>query len=318
MEVYLPIAGIDENVLVLMGAGTLVGVLSGVFGVGGGFLLTPLLIFMGIPAPVAVASGANQVVGTSVSAVIGHWQRGNVDFAMGLVLVIGGVIGSVVGVWLFGLLKTLGHIDLVINLSFVVLLGVIGALMFIESLSSLLRKLRPSTPGRRPRGPQVPAWTRVLPFKRRFRKSRLYISLVLPLGVGAITGVLSAIMGVGGGFIMVPAMIYLLGMPTAVVIGTSLFQIIFVTSSVTVLQAVQIQSVDIVLAMLLLVGGALGAQIGVRLGKYLPAEQLRILLATLVLLVAAKTLYGLVETPADLYSVAPAPPGTELPRHDRF
>ncbi len=308
MDIYLPIAGIDENILVLLGAGGVVGLLSGMFGVGGGFLLTPLLLFIGIPAPVAVASGANQVVGTSVSAIIGHWRRGNVDIKMGIFLVIGGLVGSSLGVWLFRALKTLGHIDLAIALSYVLLLGGVGGLMLLESVNALLRARR--SRGAKPsKGRRQPRWADALPLKTRFRKSRLYVSATLPLAVGVLTGVLSAIMGVGGGFIMVPALIYLLGMPTGVVVGTSLFQIVFVTANVTVLQAVNTQSVDIVLAMLLLVGGVVGAQIGVRLGARLRAEQLRILLALLVIAVAAKIAYGLAVTPADIYSITPLTPG---------
>ncbi len=302
MEIYLPIAGINENVLVLLGAGGIVGLLSGLFGVGGGFLLTPLLLFIGVPAPVAVASGANQVVGTSVSAIIGHWRRGNVDVKMGIVLVIGGMVGSSLGVWLFRALKSLGQIDLTISLCYVFLLGGIGTLMFVESTNALLRARRsggPKPSGRR----RHSNWVEVLPFKTRFRKSKLYVSAILPLAVGVLTGVLSAIMGVGGGFIMVPALIYLLGMPTGVVVGTSLFQIVFVTANVTLLQAVSTQSVDVVLAILLLIGGVLGAQVGVRVGARLRAEQLRILLALLVLAVAGKIGYDLAVTPADLYSI---------------
>lgn len=308
MEIYLPIAGINENVLVLLGAGGIVGLLSGLFGVGGGFLLTPLLLFIGVPAPVAVASGANQVVGTSVSAIIGHWRRGNVDMKMGMVLVIGGVVGSSLGVWVFRALKSLGQIDLTISLCYVVLLGGIGGLMFLESTRALLRtrgaRGSKSSDRRRHSG-----WAEALPLKTRFRKSRLYISAILPLAVGILTGVLSAIMGVGGGFIMVPALIYLVGMPTGVVVGTSLFQIVFVTANVTMLQAVSTQSVDVVLALLLLVGGVVGAQLGVRLGAKLRAEQLRILLALLVLAVAGKIGYGLAVTPADLYSITTLLPG---------
>ncbi len=308
MEIYLPIAGIDENILVLLGAGGIVGLLSGLFGVGGGFLLTPLLLFIGVPAPVAVASGANQVVGTSVSAIIGHWRRGNVDIKMGIVLVIGGLVGSSLGVWLFRALKTLGQIDLTIALCYVFLLGGVGGLMFLESVNALLRARR-SRRAKASAGRRRPRWADALPLKTRFRKSRLYVSATLPLAVGVLTGLLSAIMGVGGGFLMVPALIYVLGMPTRVVVGTSLFQIVFVTANVTVLQAVNTQSVDIVLAMLLLLGGVVGAQIGVRLGAKLRAEQLRILLALLVLAVAGKIAYGLAITPADIYTITPPRPG---------
>ncbi len=309
MDIYLPIAEYSANVLALLGVGAGVGILSGVFGVGGGFLLTPLLLFMGIPAPVAVASGANQVVGASVSGVIAHWARGNVDVKMGLILLVGGLVGSGLGVWLFGLLKALGHIDLVISISYVVMLVAIGTLMLIESVGTLLKRRRSGSRSGS-RGPGRHTWMHRLPFKMRFRKSMLYISALLPLSIGFVVGVLSAIMGVGGGFAMVPAMIYLLGMPTRVVVGTSLFQVTFVTANVTVLQAIHTRTVDVVLAMLLLVGGVIGAQLGVRLGAKLAAEQLRILLAVLVIVVGAKMTIDLTTQPAELYSsviVTPAP-----------
>lgn len=304
MNIYLPIAELSQNVIVLLAVGGLVGMLSGIFGVGGGFLLTPFLIFLGIPAPIAVASSANQVMGASVSGVIGHWRRGGVDVRMGLVLVAGGLVGSSVGVWLFKLLKTLGQIDLVISLSYVVLLGTIGLLMLIESVGAMVRR-RQSSRGRTVRGPRRYQWLNALPLKMRFRKSRLYVSVLLPASVGFMVGLLSAVLGVGGGFIMVPAMIYLIGMSTDVVVGTSLFQTIFVTAHVTVLQAITTQSVDIVLAVMLLVGGVIGAQVGVRVGSKMANEQIRVLLALLVLAVGAMVLYELVATPAHLYSVAP-------------
>lgn len=306
VNIYLPIAELSQNAFVLFAVGGLVGMLSGIFGVGGGFLLTPLLIFLGIPAPIAVASSANQVMGASISGAIGHWRRGGVDVRMGLVLVAGGLVGSSVGVWLFKLLKTLGHIDLVISLSYVALLGTIGILMLIESIAAMLRRRR-SVRTRPSRGPRRYTWLNALPFKMRFRKSRLYISPLLPAGVGFMVGVLSAVMGVGGGFVMVPAMIYLIGMSTDVVIGTSLFQTVFVTANVTFLQAITTQSIDIVLVMILLVGGVVGAQLGVRVGAKLANEQIRILLAILVIVVGIKVLFELVSSPADLYSVAPYP-----------
>ena len=297
MQIYLPIAEMSVNVLLLLGLGGGVGILSGLFGVGGGFLMTPLLIFIGIPAPVAVATEANQIVASSVSGVIAHWRRGNVDFKMGLMLLLGGLVGSAFGVWLFTLLRGLGQIDLVIKLSYVVFLGIIGSLMLNEGLRAMLHHRRGPPPKR------THNWLHGLPFKMRFRRSRLYVSALLPLTVGASVGVLAAIMGVGGGFIMVPAMIYLLGMPTAVVVGTSLFQIIFVTANVTLLQSVTNQTVDVVLAMLLLTGGVIGAQIGARLSARLRGDQLRVLLAMLVLAVCAKLLFDLVATPADIYSI---------------
>jgi uncharacterized membrane protein YfcA len=305
MQLYLPIAEVSLNVLVLLGLGAAVGFLSGLFGVGGGFLMTPLLMFIGVPPAVAVATGANQIVASSVSGALNHWRRGNIDLKMGLVLLVGGVVGSVLGVQLFTLLRRLGQIDLSISLFYVVFLGVIGALMLAESARAMNRNRRAGGPRRKLHQHH---WFHGLPFKMRFRKSKLYISALLPLTIGLGVGLLVALMGVGGGFILVPAMIYLLGMPTAVVVGTSLFQIIFVTANVTMLQAVQNQTVDILLAVLLLAGGVVGAQWGARAGVRLPGEQLRALLAILVLLVGAKLAWDLFSTPIDIYSLAPAGP----------
>jgi len=301
MDIYLPIAEISVNVFLILGLGGGVGFLSGLFGVGGGFLMTPLLIFIGIPPAVAVATEANQIVASSVSGVLAHWKRGNVDFKMGMVLVVGGFAGSGAGVWLFTLLREMGQIDLVIKLSYVVFLGIIGLLMLIESIKAMTRHRGKKSQQSKSKSSR--SWIDVLPLKMRFRRSRLYISALLPLGVGFVVGVLAAIMGVGGGFIMVPAMIYLLGMPTAVVVGTSLFQIIFVTANVTVLQAVSNQTVDVVLALLLLIGGVIGAQFGARAGALLRGDQLRGLLALMVLAVAVKIGFDVIVTPADLYSI---------------
>jgi len=300
MHVYLPIAEISVNVFLILGMGGMIGVLSGLFGVGGGFLMTPLLIFMGVPPAVSVATSANQIVASSVSGLIAHWRRGHVDFKMGLVLLVGGFFGSTIGVALFALLQRFGQIDLVISLSYVVFLGTIGALMLNESVRTLLRARR-ATPRRSKLHQHT--WLHGLPLKMRFRRSKLYISALLPLGIGFFVGILTALMGVGGGFLMVPAMIYLLGMPTVVVIGTSLFQIIFVTANVTFLQAVNTQTVDVVLAVMLLVGGVVGAQFGTQLGSRLKGEQLRGLLALMVLAVCVKMAIDLVVTPVDLYSV---------------
>ena len=300
MHVYLPIAEVSVNLLVILGLGGGIGVLSGLFGVGGGFLMTPLLIFIGIPPAVAVATSANQIVGASVSGVLAHWRRGNVDLKMGVVLLVGGLIGSSIGVVLFNLLRAVGQIDLVIRLSYVVLLGSIGGLMLSESIRAI-RRTRSAIP-RRGKIHQH-TWMHGLPLKMRFRKSKLYISLLLPLGVGVAIGALTAMMGVGGGFVLVPAMIYLLGMPTSVVVGTSLFQIIFVTANVTFLQAVNSQTVDVVLAFVLLIGGVIGAQIGTRLGANLRGEQLRGLLALMVLAVSLKLAFDLTATPGDTFSV---------------
>ncbi|MCP4330462.1 MAG: sulfite exporter TauE/SafE family protein [Alphaproteobacteria bacterium] len=300
MQIYLPIAEMSVDIFLLLGMGGAVGILSGLFGVGGGFLMTPLLIFIGVPSPVAVATEANQIVASSVSGALAHWRRGNVDFKMGLVLLFGGILGSTFGVVLFTWLRSLGQVDLVIKLSYVIFLGIIGALMFVESLRAIFRR-RQQTGGRRRLHEHM--WVHGLPLKMRFRRSKLYISALLPLGVGFLVGILAAIMGVGGGFLMVPAMIYLIGMPTSVVVGTSLFQIIFVTANVTFLQAMNNQTVDVVLALILLIGGVVGAQIGTRLGARLRGEELRGLLALMVLGVCGKLLFDLVTTPDDLYSI---------------
>lgn len=300
MDIYLPIAAVSLDGIVLLILGAAVGFLSGVFGIGGGFLLTPLLILIGVPHPIAVASSANQLVGASVSGAVAHWRRGNVDIAMAVVMLIGGLGGSVVGVWLFGLLLRWGQVDLFISLAYAILLGTVGSLMLVESSRALLHR-RAAVPRRL----HQHNWMHGLPFKMRFRRSKLYISALLPLVLGLAVGVISAVMGVGGGFVMVPAMIYILGMPTSMVPGTSLFQIIFVAAAVTVLQAYENHTVDLVLALILLVGGVIGAQLGSRVGAKLHAEQLRAGLAILVLAVAVKLAFDLTVTPDALYSVAP-------------
>jgi uncharacterized membrane protein YfcA len=303
MSVYLPIAEISVNLFLILGMGGAVGLLSGMFGVGGGFLMTPLLIFIGIPPAVAVATEANQITAASVSGVLAHMRRGNVDFKMGTVLLVGGIAGSALGTWIFTVLKSMGQVDLLISLSYVVFLGVIGSLMFVESINALIKSKKGNV--RRKKLHQH-YWIHGLPFKMRFRKSKLYISALMPLGIGAIVGILSAIMGVGGGFVMVPAMIYLLGMPTTVVIGTSLFQIIFVTANVTLLHSINTQTVDVMLAMLLMSSAVVGAQIGTRIGTKMKGEQLRSLLALMVLVVCAKLAFDLIVTPDDLYSLGAA------------
>ncbi len=303
MDIYLPVAEMSVNLLLILGLGGMVGFLSGVFGVGGGFLMTPLLIFIGIPPAVAVGSEASQILASSTSGAIAHTRRRSVDFRMGWVLIAGGFVGSGLGILLFRWLRALGQIDLAISLAYVILLGIVGALMFAESTRALLR-YRSKTPAARRRKLHQHNWMHALPLKLRFHQSRLYISMIMPFLVGAGVGVLAAIMGVGGGFIMVPAMIYLIGMPTNVVVGTSLFQIAFVTALTTFLHAYTNQTVDIVLALLLIAGGVIGAQFGSRVGAVLRGEQLRILLAILVLLVAGKMLFDLVATPDDVYSLA--------------
>jgi len=298
MQIYLPIAEVSVNAFLLLGLGGIVGVLSGMFGVGGGFLMTPLLFFIGIPPAVAVATEANQIVASSFSGVLAHLKRKTVDLKMGTVLLIGGLIGAAVGVVIFNYLKAQGQVDLLVKLCYVVFLGVIGGLMFLESLNAIRNTKKGKPPARKKHN-----WIHGLPFKMRFRVSGLYISVIPPLIVGVCVGILAAIMGVGGGFIMVPAMIYLLGMPTKVVVGTSLFQIIFVTAFTTLLHATTNFTVDIVLAVLLLVGGVIGAQIGTRIGVKLKAEQLRILLAIMVLVVCGKLALDLLLMPSELYSI---------------
>lgn len=300
MQIYLPIAEVSVNAFLLLGLGGIVGILSGMFGVGGGFLMTPLLFFIGIPPAVAVATEANQIVASSFSGVLAHLKRKTVDLKMGTVLLVGGLIGSAFGIVLFNYLKSLGQVELLVQLCYVVFLGLIGTLMFFESLRAIRRskKSGKTTSTRRRHN-----WVHNLPFKMKFRVSGLYISVIPPVLVGVLVGILAAIMGVGGGFIMVPAMIYLLGMPTKVVVGTSLFQIIFVTAFTTMLHATTNQTVDVVLAVLLLVGGVIGAQIGTRIGVRMQAEQLRILLAIMVLAVCGKLAFDLLVMPAELYTL---------------
>jgi uncharacterized membrane protein YfcA len=302
-QVYLPIAELSVSVLLLLALGGGIGFLSGLFGVGGGFLMTPLLIFIGVPPAVAVATQSNQTVATSVSGVLAHWSRDNVDFKMGFVLLAGGVFGSLVGVALFSILRRFGQIDLVINVAYVIMLGSIGIMMLVESVKALRRVRR----AQGPRKLHQHVWVHGLPFKMRFKKSRLFISAVMPVGLGFLVGILSALLGVGGAFMLVPAMIYLLGMPTVVVIGTSLFQIIFVAAVTTILQSVENRTVDVMLAFVLTIGSVIGAQFGGRLGARLPGEQLRFLLALLILVVAIGLLYELVATPEDLYSIVTLP-----------
>lgn len=302
MQIYLPIAEMSVDVFVILGVGGGIGFLSGLFGAGGGFLLTPLLIFLGVPPAVAVGTGTNQIVASSVSGALAQWRRGNVDARMGLVLILGGLVGSGLGVLLFRWLRRLGHIDLVISASYIVLLGGVGGLMVVESLRAL-RRARAGGGDATPRRPHPRGWTDRLPLKVRFRRSGLYLSALLPAGVGAAVGLISAVLGVGGGFVLVPAMIYLLGMPTAVVIGTSLFQIVFVTASATFLHAAINHTVDVVLALLLLLGGVIGAQIGVRVGAGMKGEHLRGLLGLLVLTVAVKLLVDLLLPPAEPFSL---------------
>jgi uncharacterized protein len=300
MQIYLPIAEVTANALTLLGIGGGVGLLSGMFGVGGGFLVTPLLFFIGIPPAVAVATGVNQVVASSISGVLAHLKRKTVDLKMGTVLLVGGLAGSGVGIMLFQWLSARGQIDLAVQLAYVVFLGIIGLLMLQESLRTLIRAQNPQAPRRKL---HVHTWVHALPLKMKFRVSGLYISVIPPLVVGFFVGMLAALMGVGGGFILVPAMIYLLGMPTKVVIGTSLFQVIFVAAFTTVMHAITSYSVDILLALFLILGGVIGAQLGTQLGLRLKAEQLRFLLALLVLGVGVKIALDLLIRPDELFSI---------------
>jgi hypothetical protein len=301
MHFYLPIAEMSVNVLVFFGMGAAVGFLSGLFGVGGGFLMTPLLIFSGIPSAVAVGTEAAQIVATSVSGALAQWRRGNVDVKLGIVLLVGGILGSIVGVQLVRAMRRAGQVDFYISLFYVVFLGVIGLLMMIESLNAW-RKVRAGQQASA-RRPGQHSWIHGLPFKMRFNRSKLYISAVPPLLIGAFVGLLAAIMGVGGGFIMVPALIYLLRVPTNVVAGTSLFQIMFVTAATTLLHATYNRTVDVVLALLLMAGGVIGAQFGAAAGSKLRGEQFRFFLAALVLLVGLRMAYGLVATPTELFTI---------------
>jgi uncharacterized membrane protein YfcA len=300
--IYLPIAELSVNVFVLLAMGAAVGFLSGLFGVGGGFLITPLLIFYNIPPAIAVATGANQVIGSSFSGAMSHMKRGTLDFRLGFMLLAGGIVGSTAGVYVFSILRSLGQLDLFISLLYVVLLGTVGGLMLVESVNSL-RAAR----GGAPTGLKRPGqhnWIHRLPLKMRFRTSKLFVSVIPVLGIGAIIGFLSSIMGVGGGFIMVPALIYLLRVPTNVVVGTSLFQIIFTSAYTTLVHATTNFTVDIVLAMLLMVGGVAGAQYGVKAGQKLRGEQLRALLALMVLAVALRLAVDLFIRPDNVYSLS--------------
>lgn len=305
MQFYLPIAEMSVNIFVFLGMGGAVGFLSGMFGVGGGFLMTPLLILSGIPSAVAVGTEAAQLVAASVSGAIAQWRRRNVDFKVGTVLLVGGVLGAVLGVQAVKKLRELGLFDFFISISYVTLLGIIGSLMMTESIKAIRRRRKGSPASRRTRGQHN--WVHRLPIKMRFRRSKLYISAIPPFAIGALVGFLAAIIGVGGGFITVPAMIYVLRVPTNVAVGTSLFQIVFVTAVTTVLHATQNKTVDVVLALILMTGGVIGAQFGAAAGEKLKGDQLRFLLAALVLLVCVRMAWGLVARPGELYLVEPAP-----------
>ena len=301
MTIYLPIAEMNVNIFLIVFIGMMVGGLSGLFGVGGGFLMTPLLIFLGIPPAVAVGTEAPHVLASSVSGAFAHWRKNNVDFKMGFILLIGGVSGSFVGVNLFKILRSFGQIDIIIQLLFLVFLGIIGFSMLFESARTTYKKYR-TTSSIRTKLHQH-SWIHGLPLKMRFHRSKLYISAIPPILIGFLVGILSAMMGVGGGFIMIPAMVYILGMSTSVVVGTSLFQIIFVTANSTFFQSYLNQTVDVVLAALMILGGVIGAQLGARLGNVLKAEYLRGVLAIIVLIVCAKIFVDLTFLPSELFSI---------------
>lgn len=296
-QVYLPIAEMSVHVLLILALGGVTGLLSGLFGVGGGFLVTPFLMFIGIPPTVAVATSANQIAAASVSGFLNQWRRGNVDIMMGNILLIGGMAGSSLGILIFKWLQSMGQIDLVIALAYVFFLGTIGVFMARDSWQT-----RKNT---KPANTSVPFYERLkgLPFKLTFKRSGLEISLLVPLSIGFLIGMLASIMGIGGGFLLIPAMIYLLGMPTALVVGTSLYQTIFIAGNVTLLHAWTTHTVDLMLALILISGSVIGAQIGSRYGARLPAVKLRGCLAALVLLVALKLAYGLFVTPEDVFTI---------------
>lgn len=302
MNLYLPIAEIALPLPVLLGLGVAVGVLSGMFGIGGGFITTPMLIFLGVPPAVAVGTGTSQVVASSVSGALGHWSRGNVDVKMGVYLIFGGLLGVTIGIWLQQLLKAVGQLDFFTTMTYVLMLGVVGGLMVFESVSALVRQVGGQPQGSARRGGQH-NWIAKLPLKTRFPASKLYMSAIPPIAIGAFVGWLTAIMGVGGGFLLVPALIYMLKMPTRIALGTSAFQIIFVAAYATLLQASQNYAIDAALAFPLIFGGVIGAHVGVMVASRLNPEQLRALLGILVMAVAIRMAGGLVLHPADLYSL---------------
>ena len=298
MEIYLPIAGLPINVFILVFLGLVVGFLSGMFGVGGGFLMTPMLILMGIPPAVAVASEANHILAASVSGFLAHMRRANVDFLMGFILLLGGVLGSIIGVFLLKYLLSIGQEKLFISLSYILILIFVGFWMLAESMSSIKKKYE----GKKNKLHEH-IWLHGLPFKIKFRKSHLYISVLPPIFIGLLVGILSSIMGIGGGFILVPAMIYILGMPTQVVIGTSLLQIVFVTTVSTIMHSYINQTVDVVLSSLLLIGAVVGAQIGTRAMVLLRGEQIRFLLAIIIIIVASVLIGEILVTPDEVFII---------------
>jgi len=307
LQIYLPIAALSMNLFFLVGIGGAVGFLSGLFGVGGGFLLTPLLIFSGVPASVAVASVTGQVAAASTSGAISYWRRGGIDLHLALYLILSSLIGVIGGVATFAALRAAGQLDLVISLGYLVVLGFVGVLMFNEAVRSLLKRRAGIIV--REKLPNQHTWVHGLPLRIRFKRSRLYISVLPVLGIGVGIGFVGSLLGIGGGFILVPALVYLLRVPGSVVVGTSLLQVVAMMAATTILQAVQSQSVDILLAFCLMVGGTIGAQFGASAGQYLRGEQLRFLLALLVLAVAIRFGLSLVLPPTNTFSMAVVGPG---------
>lgn len=300
MQLYLPIAEMAISAEVIFSVSAFVGFLSGMFGVGGGFLTTPFLIFTGIPPAVAVGTQASQLVASSVAGSLSHFRKGNVDVKMGMVMLTGGVLGSFVGIWIFKLLQYLGQIDFAISMLYIVLLGVVGSLMLFEGVSSIFVKKR--NVRKEFNNYRVSPLVASLPYKMRFPRSKLFISALVPAGIGFVGGILASILGIGGGFLLVPAMIYILGMPTMLVVGTSLFQIIFTTASVTIMHAVFNNTVDVVLAAVLILGGVIGAQAGVALSRFVPSQYARVLMALIVLSVCLKLCGDLFIEPAQIFS----------------
>jgi uncharacterized membrane protein YfcA len=300
MQIYLPIAELSVHILALLALGGVAGLLSGLFGIGGGFILTPFLIFLGVPPAVAVASCSNQIIASSFSGFLAHWRKHNVDFRMGSILLVGGMGGSMVGVSIFDMLKTLGQIDLFISISYVVFLTSIGSLMAYESWGVIFGRKKHSASKERASTSWVYRW----PLQMDFPKSKMRITAILPMLVGVASGMLVSLMGIGGGFVMIPAMVYILHMPSSMVVGTSLFQIIFITALVTFMHAITTQSVDITLALLLVMGSVIGAQIGSHLSTRVSAIHLRGLLAATVLAVSIRLAYGLVITPDQIFTLS--------------
>jgi uncharacterized protein len=301
LQIYLPIAELPVSIFLVLGLGAAVGFISGMFGVGGGFLMTPLLIFIGIPPAIAVATESAQIAASSMTGAIAYWRRRALDFKLGTILLMGGVLGTGLGVWFFNAMRRLGQLEFIIVVSYVVLLGAVGGLMLVESVRAMLSKRRGTPPPRRVGGSHP--WYFGLPFRMRFQRSKLYVSVIPLLVLSTLIGFAGAVLGIGGGFLMVPALIYLFRVPTAVVVGTSLYQILFTMVAATILHAVTNQAVDIVLAMLLVVGGVFGAQFGARAGKNVKGENFRLMLALIVLAVGVRFASELVITPEELFSL---------------